>query len=573
LLINQAWQPLPGTREAQIYPYFRKPDLLSSNSCLISTPDQIILIDPGALVEQTDHLGRVLMECQRERLRPVVIYLTHCHIDHSLESSRYRQMSVAAPVWIAVQEKGADYLLEGDRGKTIAELYGVTFPCIQADIRLLTVQDLKRRTPRYINLAPGIHLKLETETVPAHPDQSISRQNLSTGGDVLEVYPAPGHGPDSLCIRIGDILFIGDLLAAANPMVAGISGWSREDYLRTLEQVLWLLDALPIRWCYPGHGSMIPADKARDVLKRLHQKTSRTGDVIRMNEDRLFEITDFALELIDEAEEVFSSIAGRLLYVAHQLETLQEEDAAENCRQAMPMEAVDACLLDFRALCLALDAQKIRRVEFAFGALQIIEKMRLLFDPRALGAILPRSLIHRGTSLLLDFIGLAHGCRNPEEFIPADINDLIRETAGVWQSSPHLDASVIEVVGDEEAYLAALVRRIGHEPPANRPVPEFALHDNLPLVRIPAARFLDTLLNFLEWFNESDQPVIAIATGLDRTGPFITVTAENRAGLTSTPYREKKIRSFSRRFRLCGFNLKADPTGYRLTLVEEDNEK
>jgi glyoxylase-like metal-dependent hydrolase (beta-lactamase superfamily II) len=82
VLINQVWQPLPGTRQAEIYPYLRKPDLLSSNSCLIRTPEQIIMIDAGALAAQTADLGRMLKECLRERSRPVIIYLTHCHIDH-----------------------------------------------------------------------------------------------------------------------------------------------------------------------------------------------------------------------------------------------------------------------------------------------------------------------------------------------------------------------------------------------------------------------------------------------------------------------------------------------------------
>jgi glyoxylase-like metal-dependent hydrolase (beta-lactamase superfamily II) len=131
LLINQVWQPLGGTRQAFIYPYLRKPDLLSSNSCLICTPEQIVLIDAGALVSQTHDLARVIRDCEREKNRPVVIYLTHCHIDHTLQLASHRQIWTTASVWIAAQEEGADYLLEGDRFKTIAELYGVPFPSLQ----------------------------------------------------------------------------------------------------------------------------------------------------------------------------------------------------------------------------------------------------------------------------------------------------------------------------------------------------------------------------------------------------------------------------------------------------------
>lgn len=404
--------------------------------------------------------------------------------------------------------------------------------------------------------------------------QSIIRQTISLGGgDELEIYPAPGHGPDGICIRVGEVLFIGDLLSAANPMVAGISGWCREDLIRTLEMTLWLLDTLPIRLCYPGHGGIIEADKARDILRRLHQKTCRLSDVTEMNEDRLFQITDFALELIDEAEEVFSSIAGRLLYVAHQLELLEEEAAADRCRTAMPMEQIDACLLEFRNLCLSLDAGKIRRVEFAHGALHIVEKVRSLFDPRPLNAILPQSLINRGTSLLIDFIGITQGYRNLEEFVPTDLNVLIEDIVRAWQSNPHLDDSIIDFAEDYEKYLATLVLRIGHEPVADRPPLNYEPLDNLPYVRIAAARLFNTLLNFLEWLKQSNPPSISIAMGIDRADPFMMIAAQGRDGSSPTPYEEKKINSFRRRFRLCGLLLKPEGRGFRLTSAEDADDK
>jgi glyoxylase-like metal-dependent hydrolase (beta-lactamase superfamily II) len=573
LLINQVWQPLPGTRRSEIYPYLRKPDLLSSNSCVIRTPQQIILIDAGALAAQTADLARILKECDRERSRPVIIYLTHCHIDHSLQVGSHRQILTSTSVWIAIQEEGADYLIEGNRRKTIAELYGVNFPSMQSDIRLLTAQDRQKGARRRINLAPGVWLTLQTLTVPTNLEQPLIRQTISMGGgDNLEIYPAPGHSPDSICIRAGEILFIGDLLAAANPMVAGISGWNRDHLVATLQQTQWLLDNMPIQFCYPGHGTLIPADKARDILQRLRNKICRTGDVVRMNEERLFQITDFALGLIDEAEEVFSAIAGRLLYVAYQLERLEEEDAAQRCRTTMQMDHIDACLLEFRNLCRLLDAGKIRRVEFAHGALHIVEKMKTLFDPRPLSAILPQSLINRGTRLLLDFIGVANGYRNLEEFIPTDVNALIADVVRAWHTSPHEDTSVIDQADDYEKYLAALVLRIGHEPLASRPALYFSPTENLPFIRVAAGRLFDTLMNFLEWLKQAHPSSITIGTGLDHNLPFIVVEPAAWNSSSLTPHDEKKINSFCRRFLMCGMILQQGENGFRLILAEDQDE-
>ncbi len=75
-------QSVQGTRSVNIFPYLRKIDLMSSNSYILSSPDQISLIDPGGLEEQISRLDIEIALLQEERPRPLVVYLTHVHIDH-----------------------------------------------------------------------------------------------------------------------------------------------------------------------------------------------------------------------------------------------------------------------------------------------------------------------------------------------------------------------------------------------------------------------------------------------------------------------------------------------------------
>ncbi len=564
MINNKEWQALPGTQQAEIYPYLRKPDLLSSNSCVIRTPEQIVLIDAGALASQTAELCRVLKQCYEEKPRPILIYLTHGHIDHFLEVDGCRRALAGIPVRVGIQEDGAEYLIQGDPGKTIAELYGMSFPSLKTDIRLLTARDRNDENIRTVDLLPSMSLLLHTEKVQTDSGQTGFKQKVPIGGgEHLEFYPIPGHSPDSVCIRIGEVLFIGDLLAAAGPMVAGISGWNRGDFIRSLRLVMWLLDSQPIRYCCPGHGGIIPADKIRDILLKLQHRASRLGDIVEMNADRLFQVTEYALELIDEAEEVFSSIAGRLLYVAYQLEELEEEEAAERCRKAMQMDQIDACLLEFRNLFLSLDEGNIRRVEFAHRALNIVERMKSLFDPRPLSMVLSQLMINRGTGILLDFIGIANGYRNLEEFLPTDLNALIEDAVCRWQSSPRSDPSIIDVADDRGKFLAGLVSRIGASPSADRPPLDFSPADKLPFVRVAAARLSDTLLDFLEWIGQDDQKPIKMATGIEDGRPFLTVLHGGRDGSSAGQHELKKIRSFSRRFRLCGLSMERENGGCR----------
>jgi len=569
LFVNKVWQSLSGTCGADIYPYLRKPDLLSSNSCVIRTSQQIILIDAGALPEQICDLCEILKECIREKARPILIYLTHCHIDHSLSVGKFRQMLQNDYIWIGIQEEGAGFLRAGDSKITIAELYGISCPSLQPDILFLTTQDKIERIPRRIDLLPDISLTLQTKIIPTESGQSLFCQKVSVGGDdYMEFYKMPGHSPDSICIRIGKVLFIGDLLAAASPMVAGISGWNKDDLIQTLQQVLWLLKNESINWCYPGHGGIIPADKTCDILQKMYQKTSHQHDLVEMNEDRLFQITDFALELIDEAEEVFSSIAGRLLYVAYQLEELEEAEAADRCRNVMQMDQIDACLSDFRNLCFALDAGKIRRVEFAHSVLHIVQKMKSLFDSRPLSAMLPQLLINRGIGLLLDFIGIANGYRNREEFIPTDLNALLEDIVHQWQSNPLLDASIIDFADDYDKYLATLISRIGYGPVSDKPTLLLERQNHLPLIHIAAARLTDTLLNFLECLRQTDPQSIIIATGVDDKNAFLTILPQSHDVPLLKTVDVKKIKSYQRRFRICGLALNQENKGFRLIIDE-----
>jgi hypothetical protein len=239
----------------------------------------------------------------------------------------------------------------------------------------------------------------------------------------------------------------------------------------------------------------------------------------------------------------------------------------------MNMDEIDACLTEFRNLCRLLENEKIRRVEFAHGALRIIERIKSLFDPRPLGVILPQSLINRGTSLLLDFIGIAGGCRNLEEFIPADMNALVEDVVRAWQVNPHQDTAVIDQAEDYEKYLAALVLRVGCGPSVGRPAVNFTPGENIPFVRIAAGRFFNTLMNFLDWLALAAPSCIEISTTGPFRSPMICVLPQGPGGSAPTPYEEKKINSFRRRFRLCGLVLKTQEDGFRLTLAEDQADR
>src|SRR5512136_1775914 len=107
-------QPVLGARNVTIHPYLRKIDLMSSNSYLLSSPKQIALIDPGGMKNQINLVEEEIQILQDELHRPVVVYLTHVHIDHWHQLTQCTPSAQLSKAFLAVQETGAEALETND---------------------------------------------------------------------------------------------------------------------------------------------------------------------------------------------------------------------------------------------------------------------------------------------------------------------------------------------------------------------------------------------------------------------------------------------------------------------------
>ena len=544
--------------DAFVYPRIRRSDVLSANSYWIEFPDLRVLIDPGALPGQTAELRAALGVREGGRRLPLGVCLTHCHLDHSREAGAWTG-DLVRPAWLAAQEGGAAALASGDGRQTVAELYGLEIPHVQTQVPLLAAGDLRAFRPRRIPLAADFEARLEPERRAGAVWQSLTWG----GAGRIDIVPCAGHSPDSVCYRIGKLLFMGDLLSASRPLIAGLHGWSAAGLRNSQDGIIRLLEEGEIMWCCPGHGDPLPAEKTLGLLRRQRAATPHGDDIETMDPARLRRAVDLALELADEADEVMAAIAGRLLYVADRLELLDESSLARRCRAAMDMDAVDALLEQFRGLCRALAAGDMVPVAFAVEATGVVEKLRKSFVPEALSAFLPASLVNRGQRLLLDFMAVARGSGNLEEFVPTDIGTLLAEAELAWQASPHLDESIADTVEDPDRFAAELARRIGHPPPARRIPVRFNHASGAPPVLAAAIRFVETLNQFVEWLALAGAVSIGIGHGISASGQFVELRIAGAMPGDSARMRAK-FQAFVRRFAWAGFRLEIGPDLFRL---------
>jgi len=475
---NQQWQKIDGTRQVEVYPWVRKPDVSSSNSYVLSTAEQLAVIDPGGSPDQTEALVSVLRPRLQERQRPVFLYLTHCHIDHAIEAIRNGVWRDFPGLKIVVHEAGAAALSTGDRAITQAGILGIEFPSALPDSSLLASPDRGM---------PG-----QTGTPPLLAVVPLG------AGDSLEVYATPGHSPDGLCFRVGEILFAGDLLAGVTPLVAGAAGWSHPDLVESLKTVLQLLESGGIHVCGPGHGNLLQGETIPKAFQKTLSEAARLSRIELVNPERVRFVTGYAQQLFEELGALFALINSRIERVARRMDEFEEYSAARQIRQILDSDQVTQLLLEFRNFQAALHRGQLLEVQVALKAIQVVPRIRRLLENDHLPRVIDRSLLRFACALLTDFMQAAKGIRLEEERQEYNLHALVVALVPELTKRPGAPVSLDDIPDDPAGFCEFLISSIAHVPIFKDVALRYDGPDDDVRVRLVMPRFQDCLKRFLE---------------------------------------------------------------------------
>lgn len=178
-----------------------------------------LLIDPGVQAE------RILEAIEILRVTPVIIVLTHAHIDHCSALG------------------------------TIKEKTGALFAACATDVNQAAP------APRLI--IPG--LSFTPFQLPFTPDRQLNHGDTLTVDDIcLTVLHTPGHSADSLCLVGHGAVFTGDTLMRGRigASLPGLfPGYDHRQLLESIHRII--LDLPDATIVYPGHGSATTIGKER----------------------------------------------------------------------------------------------------------------------------------------------------------------------------------------------------------------------------------------------------------------------------------------------------------------------
>ncbi|MCK9439876.1 MAG: MBL fold metallo-hydrolase [Methanothrix sp.] len=538
-------QRVPGTGNVTVYPYLCKIDIMSSNSYLFSSPGQIALIDPGGVQSQAECLEEMVQILQDELPRPVVVYLTHVHIDHWYQLKQCKTLSKA---FLAVQETGARALETNDPQMTLSLLLDRPMSAVPVDIRLLSCHDKTKLGETSLN-KNGWSFDYVTNSRWIAEDAVLYSQIVPLGKeDCLEIYHTPGHSPDGVCIRTGSMLIVGDVFFAPNPGVAGAYGWSQKDFMQSILKILWILENEKILICGCGHGKFIDAQTAHKTLQVMYSDAASLKDLQEITPHWARRTSDYAQDLISELERIFTIIAGRLAYISHVLGELEEEAQAKELDCLLDTAHMDELFVDFHAFARELHAGKKLDIEMVHKTGQVVGRLDKLFAKRKLESVLGQSLLERAGRLLSDYAATYRGFRPPYIVSRVDINRLIEVVLEKLLHHSYEEEAIMQAESVEDFRLA-LMARIAHVNIFEYVDLAFWPGSGKPFARMDQERFADILIDMLERFAGARMKKIEIATALK--DEWLTVRITGRGECTCHPLSQSK-RFFERSLALSG---------------------
>ena len=538
ILVSHIWQPVPGVDGAECYPIIRKIDTVSSNSYLIRIPDALLLIDPGGLREQADHLVSVIEECRKDRFLPLFVFLTHAHVDHFMSVFQTQSFSDPKTSIIAVQENGAIALETGDRNVTQAALFDMEIPGIGIGLRLLSRESTRSPgMPATLTLANGATISSIRYEISTSSGAPVKWERITfEAGMSLDIYHTPGHSPDSICLRFGRMLFIGDLLFAANPGIAGVCGWNRDDLVESIEAITPFVAGDEIAVVCPGHGHVMSAATVRTMIDSIRKDALALSGINELNLERSKETAVYAEECLERVSELFTLMAGRLYYVSYVIEELGETDMAEQLATLIKSDTVDELLNSFSAFSEEYRSGKQQPIHLALKAAQVMAKIERLFDGAALGRIIDPTLVTRAGRLLSDYTTTLRGFSPPTERTLVEIPPIL-EALVVGLSIPACsDEELLSSSEDNDVFVQALLSRIGTQPLLNDTDVTFECPFPGLRAAIDQDRFGDLVTDILEDLVGTGAGKIHIT--VNKTGESVVITLAGTGCIRSVNERD-----------------------------------
>lgn len=472
------WHKIPGTTHSWLYPFIRKPSITGSNAYIIRSGSYLIIIDPGANIDQTEKIRDILTQEITGTDQPVLVVAGHIHVDHLYHAVTDRKLRSLARIYLAAEDWGAQQLEAGNEYWTSSDIVEIMVPPVKVDLHLLTPEDRKGKA-RKISLS-GYDDLILTPLIHTVMGSPFFGQSLPLfDGDQIEFWSTPGHSPDSLTIRIGNLIHIGDIPFSANPGVAGRPGWDRHHLLRSIVTIRHLILEGGVVTCCPGHGNIFSRNDTLSVLEHVETQIDKLPELKLYDREQIDISFWHGLDLIEEAMKIFPIIAGRIMALSFFLDEIGMDEEAEWISIQFDDAGIDKLLSEFTQFYQEYKEGRRIQPEVVSKIIRIFELITGKFPAEKLQGLIDLSLLNRASRLFSDLLCTIYGSIPSGERENVLLIPLLQKFIQDRTSSGVSNETLMDVVDDEVLYRQALMRRIAHNLPAKNFQYRFDISDDV----------------------------------------------------------------------------------------------
>ena len=528
LAVN-TWQRVPGSRSLEIFPIFAKPTIVSSNCFIVSAPAAILVIDPGASDEQTRRINDVVTGALAVSKRPVLLFLTHCHQDHSQEADRL-VLPAGTELRRLAHDAAARALERRDRALTCAYLYPWNPAVCNAPIhgRLFAPDGACEASG--LSLGRGDRLEIARKPASVLDGVPLAQRSIALGdGERLDIYHTPGHTTCSLSLRLGGLLMMGDLPFAANPGPCGLDGWNHEEFMSTMAGMDPLLDNRDVTICCPGHGPAVSADAMRHQLRLMREEARDLTAVEGMNATRITGLKRYTDEFLEEASALFTILSGRLYAASYYL----FDEGTDLLPAPLDLDGIDSTLTEFRRFADAFRQSTTPELSVVMKGVQAARFLEQALARDDVQRVLDASLVGRTRRRLADFLSIVRGQPFLNAEPPCRVNSVLAQLVARLESHDDTDAAeVLALADDRRRFLDVLTRRLAARSPFDRVVVDYVEVYRQSEAGVAAERLDDIVTSLIEGMAAAGARHIRLGTEaashqlLVRLSADVTVAAE-----------------------------------------------
>ncbi|VBB45099.1 hypothetical protein TRIP_B350199 [uncultured Desulfatiglans sp.] len=453
-LYPDQWFDVPGCADVKIFPVIRKPCVICSNAYILKTGLYIIIIDPGALLDQIIYIRNIISKFLVWQHFPVFIFLTHCHIDHFLAAPNLVYGEPAGE--IICHRETARAIENRDEDITLANMNATVLP--KCHVKACFFDEPGIRQPNACHPLYSRDSFVDLGTGGQVPCQTF----LISESDNMHIYHTPGHSPDSVSYRLGSLLFTGDLHLAATPGIAGKSGWDNEKLAVSLGAMLEEGRKTGISFVLPGHGNIIDFERAEKLFASARKDALRLSNIPHFDRQRSLYMSEYAIILLEEASNIFSIIGARLMKISYYLELLGEEKKSFEVLCAINLNEIEDILIDFQKFLAELRGK--RGAPLISKAVHFSRKVSKIFDPEDISGFFDPCFIRRIKSLLTDFINVVYGIQFKDQDNTFNLYNSVKETISEIISQSVRKTDMYHKIQTDSDFVNLIIDMIAYTP-------------------------------------------------------------------------------------------------------------